>query len=376
MKPGPMCHLCPLEKAAGPVWGTGSPSARLVRIGMCPGPEEVASNEPFTGKSGNLLEQVSRKVGISRERSYTTNIVKCLVPPGHPLPPKAVACCAPLLEKELDMLQFHDTILTLGGEAFHAFTRKKLLTQSPMRKGHKKPPDPNVWLRGCVYPIGNRAIIPAVHPAFLLRQGLKDILFFERDLSRAQRFSEGLGARYDDTYNYTPTSQEVIEYVEECWRAGHFGVDIETPYKSTDEEESSTSGPLSIDVIGISSHIGSCMGVYPDHFPLLKSLFAMRSGKRIRAYAFNWGFDGYHLGAKFDMAGVEAFDVMKAWYLIYSDAQRHDLATALSWFTDMPYHKNLQFTEPELYNTRDTYGALWAGIEAEKELETFDANIR
>lgn len=368
-KPGPLCHLCPLKDARGPVWGVGSPSARLVRIGMCPGPDEVISNEPFSGKSGHLLESVSRKVGISRERSYTTNVVKCLVPPGYPLPQKAVDCCAPLIQKELEMLQLHDTILTLGAEAFHAFTHKKLLTQSPMRKGHKKPPDPQVWLRGCVYPIGRRRVlIPAVHPAFLLRQGLKDILFFERDLDRARRFAEGLGRRYDVHYNHTPTDHEVSAYVEECIHADRFGVDIETTYVTTDEEESVAEDTHQITVVGLSAGLGDCVGVAPDQLSLLEPLFHARA-RPTRMYDFNHGFDGYHLGKRFNMDGVQPFDVMKAWYLIYPDAQRHDLATALSWFTDLPYHKNLQFTQPDLYNAYDTFGVLDAGIQAEKELK-------
>ena len=368
MKPGPLCHQCPLNAARGPVWGYGSPSARLVRIGMCPGPEEVEAHEPFVGKSGNLLEQTSRKVGISRERSYTTNVVKCLVPPGQPLPQKAIDCCAPLLERELESLELHNTILTLGAEAFHAFTHKKLLTQSPMRKGHKKPPDPNVWLRGCVFPVGRRSIIPAVHPSYLLRTGFKDILFFERDLDRARRFSEGLGRTYPISYNYTPTTLEVLEYVEAIIAAGHFGADIETTYIDHDEEEAVAEDIHEITVVGLSAGLGSCIGVAPDQLSLLAPLFQRRD-RKLRCYTFNWGFDGYHLGKRFAVKELQAFDVMKAWYLIYPDAQRHDLATALSWFTDLPYHKNLQFSQPDLYNAYDTFGVLDAGIQAEKELQ-------
>jgi uracil-DNA glycosylase family 4 len=367
-KDGPRCHECPLKDAKGIVWGVGNPNARLVVIGMAPGEEEIKANEPFVGRSGQLLDQTFRKVGISRPRSYITNVVKCFVEPGKPIPAKAVDCCAPLMQKELDMLQYHDTILTLGGEAFHAFTHKKLLTQSPMRKGHKKPPDPNVWLRGCVYHIGRaRVIIPAVHPAFLLRQGLKDILFFERDLDRARRFSEGLGAHHADTYNYSPSSTEVRKYINECTSTGEFGVDIETSYADADEEERVAEDIHKITVVGLSARPGECVGVPPDLLPLLTPLFQRRD-RKLRCYAYNWGFDGYHLGKMFDLSGIQPFDVMKAFYLCYSDSQRHDLATALSWWTDMPYHKNLQFTQPDLYNARDTWGVLVAGRAAEKEM--------
>jgi hypothetical protein len=237
-----------------------------------------------------------------------------------------------------------------------------------MRKGHKKPPDPNVWLRGCVYPIGRqKRIIPAVHPSYLLRTGFKDILFFERDLDRARRFSEGLGHCYDISYTYTPTTQQVLEYSEDIIAAGHFGADIETTYIDHDEEEAVAEDIHEITVVGLSSRLGSCIGVAPDQMSLLAALFQRRD-RRLRCYTYNWGFDGYHLGKHFDTRTLQAFDVMKAWYLIYPDAQRHDLATALSWFTDLPYHKNLQFTQPDLYNAYDTFGVLDAGIQAEKEL--------
>jgi uracil-DNA glycosylase family 4 len=342
----------------------------LMIAGMCPGPDEIKEGEPFIGKSGHILNQAIRKAGTSRELAYTTNVVKCFVTPGHPLPAGAVTCCAPLIQTEFDSLPNHTTTLTLGGEAFHAFTHKKLVSQSPARHGHKKPPDPNVWLRGCVYPVGRtRQIVPAVHPAFIARAGYKDLPFFERDVDRAVRFSEGRGVRVDDTYNYKASSQEVLGYIEEIHAAGHFGVDIETPYGDADEEERTAPGVLEIQVVGLSARLGECIGVAPDQLPLLKSLFQHRVGKtRVRAYAYNWGFDGYHLGAQFDTSAIEAFDVMKAFYLVYSDSIRHDLGTALSWFTDMPYHKNLQFTQPELYNARDTWGALAAGLQAEKEM--------
>jgi len=368
-KPGPLCHKCPLRNAPGVVWGVGSPNARLVVIGMAPAQDEIALGEPFSGKSGYLLESTMRKVGgPGRDRRYTTNVVKCFVEPGRPIPAGAVSCCAPLMHKELDMLELHDTILTLGGEAFHAFTRKKLLTQSPMRKGHKKPPDPNVWLRGCPYPLGSRRrLIPAVHPAFLLRQGLKDILFFERDLDRARRFAEGEGLTHEDVYSYSPSGEEVQKYVQECIRAGEFGLDIETTYAEADEEERVAEDTHKITVVGISHRPGSCLGVPADMVGLLAPLFQRRD-PRLRCYTYNWGFDGYHLGKIFDMESVEAFDVMKSFYLIYPDAQRHDLATALSWFTDLPYHKNLQFSQPDLYNARDTWGVLEAGRNAVKEM--------
>lgn len=374
MKPGPLCSQCPLKDTAGPVWGNGSPRATLVGIGMAPAHNEITFGYPFAGVSGDVYNRNLYQAGYMRDQVYTTNVVKCLVEPGKPLPTEAVRCCAPLLRQELDLLDKPNlTILTMGQEAFHAFTHKKLHIQSPMwRRESKKAPDPQAWLRGCVYTISKlarQAIIPTMHPAYLARTGFKDAPFFQRDIQKAVRFSKGLGTWYDETYNYKPTSREVQEYVERILKAGHFGCDIETPEKPDDEEEGSVAtGKSTIEVIGISAGIGECIGVAPDQFALLRTLFSDRSRPYVRCYAFNWGFDGWHLSTHFDLGGVQAFDVMKAFILTYSDSTRKDLGTALSWWTDMPYTKNLRLTQPDRYNATDTYGALWAGINAEKEL--------
>lgn len=207
-----------------------------------------------------------------------------------------------------------------------------------------------------------------MHPAYLARTGFKDAPFFARDVQKAVRFSRGLGTWYDETYNYKPSSHEVQEYVRDCLNVGHFGVDIETPEKPDNEEEGTARDDTPVQVIGIAARIGECVGVPPDLFPLLGPLFTNTGTRIVRAYAFNWGFDGYHLGKLYPFKGLQPFDVMKAFILTYSDSLRKDLGTALSWWTDMPYTKNLRLTEPDRYNASDTYGALWAGINAEKEL--------
>ena len=117
-KPGPLCHLCPLVEALGVVWGEGPPTAKLVIIGQNPGPEEIKPDEqgrrhPFAGGSGTVLNIALLHGGGSRERSFVTNIVKCFVAPGLPVPPKAIECCRPLLQKELNLVSKASTILTL-----------------------------------------------------------------------------------------------------------------------------------------------------------------------------------------------------------------------------------------------------------------------
>ena len=49
-------------------------------IGEAPGADEDRQGEPFVGKAGQLLNEMLRAVGLSRERVYIANILKCRPP--------------------------------------------------------------------------------------------------------------------------------------------------------------------------------------------------------------------------------------------------------------------------------------------------------
>ncbi len=370
-KPGPLCHKCPLKDAPGPVWGEGPSNAKLVVVGQCPGPDEITQGRPFIGGSGGILERSLQRAGFSRSNSFVTNSVKCFVRPKTPVPSGAVECCEPLLRKELDTLEQHTTILTLGQEAFHGFTAKKMLTVSPPRS-QKKPPNPNNWLRGCVYPLGqSRQIIPAAHPAYVASTGFRDATFFDCDVAKAVRFARGEGVRIEEHYDYNPTSKIVLEYIEEILAQGDFGLDYETPEKSAAEEEEELlgTGRTDIQVAGLSHAPGYCIGVPGDMLSLLKNLFTGRHDRPLYCRVFNWGFEGYHSARQFGELTVIPIDLMLQLNRCYSDSKRKDLGTALSLFTDMPYTKNLSKTDPNRYNACDTYGTLVGSRNAQRYME-------
>jgi len=262
------------------------------------------------------------------------------------------------------------TILTLGQEAFNAFTGKKMLTVSPPRST-KKPPNPDHWLRGCVYPLDSRrVIIPAAHPAYVASTGFRDATWFDADVAKAVRFAKGLGQIYEEHYDYNPSTQIVNEYISEILAAGDFGLDYETPEKSAEEEEEELlgSGTTDIQVAGISHAPGWCIGVPGDMLALIKPLFTQKN-KRVFCRVFNWGFEGYHTQRQFGELSVTPIDLMLQLNRCYSDAKRKDLGTALSLFTDMPYTKNLSKTDPNRYNACDTYGTLVGSRNAQTFME-------
>src|SRR5713226_4240868 len=81
------CTRCRLHKQGRKqiVFGVGSPHAELMFIGEAPGADEDEQGEPFVGRSGQLLTNMIKAMGIRREDVYIANIIKCR-PPGNRTP--------------------------------------------------------------------------------------------------------------------------------------------------------------------------------------------------------------------------------------------------------------------------------------------------
>lgn len=388
MKPE-SCKLCPYYPREGPVWGVGSPSAKLAIIGQSPGPEEVKYvdpedghiGSPFIGASGRVLNRSLSLAGISRESEFTTNLVKCFVAPGEQLDSRAVRCCKPLLEKELERLPRCKTILTLGQPAFNGITGKELHIVHTRAKAESKGTksttrNPNAWLRGCPIRVGTYLVLGTMHPAFLMRTGFRESPIFDADIAKGARISRGNVVLPEEHFNTDPTRREVEEYIEVCLSSeGGFGLDIETPIKKASEEEEldlsheQDLGPSEIEVVGLSASDGECMSVPPDLISLLGPLFSPK--EEVICHAFNGSFDLDHLSThhRIDYTKFHLFDVMLALNLLYSEVRPKDLGVALSLFTDLPYTKNLAGLDPLRYNAYDTFGVRMAGRESLRRMD-------
>ena len=85
------CALC--SNRTNVVVGVGNPSADVMFIGEGPGADEDIEGEPFVGKAGKLMNQAFMGLGISRDKIYIANIVKCRPPNNRtPLKEEANAC--------------------------------------------------------------------------------------------------------------------------------------------------------------------------------------------------------------------------------------------------------------------------------------------
>jgi len=152
---GPDCSRCKLHALGRRqvVFGVGTPNALLMFVGEGPGPAEDIQGEPFVGRAGQLLTNIIKAMGLTREAVYIANVVKCR-PPGNRAPePDEVATCGPFLERQIDAIG-PEVIVALGASAAQALLQTK---------------DPISRLRGQVLSYRGARLVPTFHPAFLLR---------------------------------------------------------------------------------------------------------------------------------------------------------------------------------------------------------------
>tara|TARA_R110002072_G_scaffold42064_1_gene117306 strand:- start:5272 stop:6144 length:873 start_codon:yes stop_codon:yes gene_type:complete len=149
------------------VFGEGDPQAQLMFIGEAPGEDEDRTGRPFVGRAGQLLENMIKAMGVTREQVYITNVLKTR-PPNNATPTKEQArLCEPYLVEQVRIIE-PKAIVTLGLSASQLI----LKSQSPMRtlRGHWHPWPTSPESEG----LGKIEIMPTYHPAYLLRSYTED----------------------------------------------------------------------------------------------------------------------------------------------------------------------------------------------------------
>jgi DNA polymerase len=158
------CGLCKGRRQT--VFGVGHQRAQWMIVGEAPGEQEDIQGEPFVGKSGQLLDNMLRAIGLGRAQPqgvdaaaagarqvYIANTIKCR-PPGNRNPePEELARCEPFLIRQLQLVQ-PKIILAMG----------RFAVQSLLRSS-----EPIGRLRGRVHQYQGVPLIVTYHPAYLLR---------------------------------------------------------------------------------------------------------------------------------------------------------------------------------------------------------------
>lgn len=153
------CTKCRLhETRTHTVFGEGDPDARILFIGEGPGENEDLQGRPFVGKAGQLLDKMILAMGLSREKVYICNIVKCRPPNNREPAPDETATCTPYLLEQIETIR-PEVIVTLGRPATQFILQSKL-SMSKLRGQWQ------TW-RGI-------PVMPTYHPAYVLRQYTRD----------------------------------------------------------------------------------------------------------------------------------------------------------------------------------------------------------
>jgi len=149
------CTRCRLHKQGRKqiVFGVGNPRAELMFIGEAPGADEDERGEPFVGRAGQLLTNMIKAMGLSREEVYIANIIKCR-PPNNRTPERdECETCSPFLMRQIEAIS-PKAIVALGAVA----AKTLLAINAPMSE-----------LRGRWYDFRGTKLAVTYHPAFLLR---------------------------------------------------------------------------------------------------------------------------------------------------------------------------------------------------------------
>ncbi|MBS0448781.1 MAG: uracil-DNA glycosylase [Proteobacteria bacterium] len=151
------CRLCDGRRQT--VFGVGNERAHWMIVGEAPGEQEDKQGEPFVGKSGQLLDNMLRAIGLTRapaepaRQVYIANTIKCR-PPGNRNPETdELAQCEPYLIRQIQLVQ-PKIILAMGRFAVQSLLR----TSEPIGR-----------LRGRVHRYEGVPLVVTYHPAYLLR---------------------------------------------------------------------------------------------------------------------------------------------------------------------------------------------------------------
>ena len=156
------CTKCPAlcSSRSQVVFGSGNPQAEVLFIGEAPGANEDKQGIPFCGMSGQVLNELLASVGLSREDIFITNTILCR-PENNRNPAKdEVENCRERLDTLIAIMQ-PKVIVTIGNFATERILGKKGITS----------------LRGKVFEVEGKKIVPVIHPANYLYSGRNPEMF-------------------------------------------------------------------------------------------------------------------------------------------------------------------------------------------------------
>ncbi|MDP3698912.1 MAG: uracil-DNA glycosylase [Nanoarchaeota archaeon] len=156
------CSKCPAlcQSRSQVVFGSGNPQAEVLFIGEAPGANEDKQGIPFCGMSGQVLNELLSSVGLAREDIFITNTILCRPQDNRNPAKEEVENCRDRLDRLISIMQ-PKVIVTIGNFATERILGKKGITS----------------LRGKVFEVEGKKIVPVIHPANYLYSGRNPEMF-------------------------------------------------------------------------------------------------------------------------------------------------------------------------------------------------------
>lgn len=147
------CRSCDLYKTrTNFVFGSGSADADILFIGEAPGKNEDLQGKPFVGQAGKILDDLLHSIGFDRNEVFITNVLKSRPPDNRDPNSVEINACKGYLLRQIEIIDPR-IICTLG-----KYSTQLLLNTSAGISG----------LRGKVFMVQNRIVLPINHPAATL----------------------------------------------------------------------------------------------------------------------------------------------------------------------------------------------------------------
>ena len=159
-----ICTDCGLaETRLNVVFGSGDPVSKLVIVAEGPSATDEHTLLPFSGPSGDLLDEVLHANELTRDEIWLTNVLKCraAVRKGRIIknrPPRVgeIKACSKWLDGELTLIS-PSVILCMGSPAANTL----------IHKGFRMTEERGRWFTDTLYA---PFVLATFNPAFVLRQ--------------------------------------------------------------------------------------------------------------------------------------------------------------------------------------------------------------
>lgn len=339
----PSCIECPLYEAPGPVCGDGDPrTAVLGYIAQNPGQHEVADGvmRPLVGPSGKVFNRQCFEAGVPRNDLFVTNQVKCLTPNNRPPTAKEIACCKPLLQKELDLIRA-DTIMLAGEVPF-----KENIGHYSTLGPRYKPTDSIMARMGCVEQKDGRKWIGTIHPAFVMRMP-------EWTRAATEQLRKGWSVASVKiplpTVHTDPDAEQIEAHRAAALKYKRFADDVETNQRGIDlDEDDFIGGDWDVEICGFSAIYYEAI-ILPK-YRLAEEWANVWNKPNIMQCEHNGPYEYYHLSKiapqlNWRWDTMHAMHYLRNWHASSGSTKKKKSGTrlalkpaCLSVYTNLPYY--------------------------------------